>query len=958
MKVVIDILQKEIDKPGSRFVFPSETASSLWARKALELTGKCSLALDRFLAWDRFKEEAVRAGDREKKPATLVIRKLFVDALIRKNAALVKEKAGSVQEGLPFRTLIAPRFAEGGQVFAASIAAMLPSLRLLEEKRAISLESDDEDRDFAALRGAYNAFLERRGLFEPAWEKPPLKDRNHEYYIFFPEAMEDFAEYERLLCAEPELIHLVRNDGGGEAPGLIRYGSARAEIRALALELLRLYEEEKIPYEEMAVSVPGLETAAPYISRELSLYNIPYRLRKGSPLGKRGAGRLFSLIQNCVSENFSFASLKALLLNEAIPWKDPATNRALIEFGIKNNCVSGFTEHGRSVDVWTEAFKGNLYAATLGAYYAKLKARLLALCGAASFGDIRKHYFAFRGGWGKNDHDGFLSGDEEFCSKEADAALSRCIVELSALIELEKDSDEYTPGSPFNFFCSLLNEKQYVFREEDNGINIFDYRVAAASPFACHFIINAVQGEATVLYQPLKFLRPDKRKALGITDTDASKTFFGLSRGLVYTRISAADENFSGPALLHSFFAEQTKDAPPLPADSFLEEKRWWASGAPVAGVAASGAAGAPETGLHANAAAPIAAARFPGRLFPVQLDGFRRWRSLLSTAEPFTVFKKPFAGKSRKLLEDRVREIQMEGALFKVSATDLNNFFFCPVHFLFRKLFSLEPFSLEAKLLDDASRGILYHEILRRLFARIKKEDGVFKSEHIESYCLWALEYAREAAQSSPEFRGPLAAPILASQSRAMAKKVSLLLQAEEKYFSGFAVGELEELFEFQEDGILLKGKLDRVSISVTGEPYIVDYKTGGAPSIAESSFSAGEGLRDFQMAMYVKLYEKQRGQSVGGACFMRIRDHDATFVLGGPPGKRGGKREAYQETLDVLEEYTDTFRRALKELFFAPLALDFGTCLSCDYSAVCRTVFFLNSQKNLSRTEAGHGD
>jgi RecB family exonuclease len=945
VKVVTDILEREIKNQKSRFVFPSETASSLWAGKALELTGTRSLALDRFLAWDRFKEEAVRSGSGIKKPATLVIRKLFVDGLIRKNAALVKEGTDrlndSAGDGLPFRTLIAPEFAEGGQVFASSIAALLPSLKLLEEKQAgcPGYLGDDEDRDFAALRGAYSAFLERLGLFEPAWEKPPLEDRDHEYYIFFPEAIEDFAEYGSLLMAEPRLIHLVKYNGGDE-PGLVRYGSSRAEIRSLALELLRLHEDEKIPYSEMAVSVPGLDDAAPYVTRELSLYNIPRRLRKGSPLGVRGAGRLFSLIKDCVADNFSFASLKALLLNGAIPWKNPGANRELIEFGIKNNCVSGFVEKGRRVDVWEEAFKGNLYAATLGTYYSRLKEHILALHGAATFSGIRKHYFAFSGYGGNS---GFLSRDEALCSKEADAALSRCIVELSVLIELEKKSDEYIPGSPFAFYCSLLNEKQYVYREEEEGVNIFDYRVAAAAPFSCHFVINAVEGEAAVLYQPLKFLKPDKRGRLGIGDTDASKTFFRLYRGMAHTRISAPDENFSGPAMPHNFFSERSREAPPLPPDPFLEEKRWWGGPGPAAQDDGKTKAGA-----------------FPARIFPVQRDGFRHWHSLLSgaeLAEPFNMFRSPFTGESGRALGDRIAEIQMEGPLFKASATDLNDFFFCPVKFLFKKLFRLEPFSLEAKLLDDASRGILYHEILKKLFTRIKEEDGVFKTEHSERYRSWTLEYAGDTARSSPEFRGPLAAPILASQSRAMAKKISLLLLAEEKYFSGYTVGELEEFFQYEEEGILLKGKLDRVSISDNGEPYIIDYKTGGAPSIAESSKNADGELKDFQIAMYVKLYEKKHGGNAGGACFMRVRDHDLTFVVGGPPKKRGLAREAYGETLEALKEYTGLFRRALEERCFAPDAVNFKNCLSCEYSTVCRTVFFLNSQKPRSGAERDHG-
>ncbi|MDR1930585.1 MAG: hypothetical protein LBQ44_08160, partial [Treponema sp.] len=59
---VLQIIGEEIKNPAARFVFPSETVSSAWARKACLETGVRSLAAERFLAWDRFKESFLSPG--------------------------------------------------------------------------------------------------------------------------------------------------------------------------------------------------------------------------------------------------------------------------------------------------------------------------------------------------------------------------------------------------------------------------------------------------------------------------------------------------------------------------------------------------------------------------------------------------------------------------------------------------------------------------------------------------------------------------------------------------------------------------------------------------------------------------------------------------------------------------------------------------------------------------------
>ena len=928
MKTVLNIISGEIKNQTSRFVFPSETAASLWSQKICGFTGERSIALKRFIAWDRFKEEVVRSELQDKEPVSSVIRKLFTERLIKQNALRPF-----------FRALIPPEYAAEGRVFSASIAALLPSLGFWEKRlREAEEEADDEDQDLALLKAEYAQFLEQENLFEPSWERPPLRDREHQYYIFFPEAMEDFTEYESLLCAEPS-IHIVRLEAG-DAPGeLYRFDSAREEIRRAVLEIRRFHEEAGIPFEDMAISLPGLSEAEPYLLRELSLYNIPARRRAGKPLAEFGTGKLFTLINSCVSSSFSFASVKSLLLNEQLPWRFPQWNRELIDFGIQNNCVSPYRDHGRPVDIWLEAFRNSPREERLRRYYQGLKDGLSAMTAARSFSEIRRRYFAFRGGaWARDQpvdsgrFPGFLSRDA--CSPEGDAALARCIEELSALIQLEADYPGLVPPSPFAFYLSILQEKQYVPQQERSGVNIFPYRVAAAAPFACHFVLNASQNAATVLYQPLKFLRQDKRKRLKVIDADASAAFFSLYWGCgaadalecrSHLRISASERTFSGWAIPHSFFANPL-DAPGGDApDPFRRERAWWADR---------------DT------------AEFPPRIFPIQKEGFERWSGALAgqPQEYYQLLQAPFPESlpAAALLRERLGAVQIRrregaGELIKVSATDLTGFFSCPASWLYGKIWGLTPFAPDAKLLDDASLGLLYHAILKTLFERIREADRFFTPAHLEQYRCWVEEITREAAQAYPAFQGPLAVPLLVSQSRAIARRLRLLLNAEAEYFAGYAVADLEAPLEAVQGAALLNGRIDRVSVSPDDVPVILDYKTNAYPSKKDSSAVDGV-IGDFQMPMYVRLYEETRRQSVGGAFFFSINKRDIGAVIGSPGGKRGQSREDYGPALEALEGYICRFCAALKRLNFAPEEISVQDCAACVYKTVCRTAYSLN--------------
>jgi RecB family exonuclease len=519
------------------------------------------------------------------------------------------------------------------------------------------------------------------------------------------------------------------------------------------------------------------------------------------------------------------------------------------------------------------------------------------------------------------------------------------VEELSALVRLEEEYPGLTPESPFNFFLEELREKQYVPVRGETGLNLFPYRVAAGAPFAAHFVLGASQQQASVIYRSLKFLRQDKRKALGLRDEDASAVFFRLyrpgsfktARGdfVSHTFISASERTFSGWAIPHSRFAGRTLRMSPPPGDPFREERAWWACGG-----------------------------AFPRRLFRVQRGGFERWHGLLCPAGRAdrlvmaNMLRAPLeeAGGAGGLLRGRIDAVQRGGApgekaLFKVSATDLNGFFYCPLSWLWKKIFRLEGEELEARLLDDASLGLLYHEILKNLYDHIRREDRVFKPENLESYRQWAEESTARAAENYPAFQGPLAVPLLRSMARTIAGKVQTLLGIDARYFPGYTMPELEAVLEIRTGELLLNGRLDRVSVSPEGDPVIIDYKTGKSPSKTESTETFDKALEDFQIPLYVKLYEETRGIKAGGAFFISINQEELTAVIGSPGRKRGHRREDYQPTLDALEDYIGEFAGRVLSLDFVPVEVSLKNCAGCDYRGVCRRTYSLNAPEEAPR-------
>ena len=179
--IVEKILKENIKNQDTVFVFPTEIAASLWADRSIFVTDCQAVALERFLACDKFKGEAVRGENQNKISVPSTMRQIFVSRLIEKNA-----------EKPFFKSLISEKYSKTAESFSAWIASILPKLGMWKEYfEKNSLQKDSEDEDLLILYEKYTEFLNKYGFFDPAWEKPPFKSNGKHYFIFFPEINSD-----------------------------------------------------------------------------------------------------------------------------------------------------------------------------------------------------------------------------------------------------------------------------------------------------------------------------------------------------------------------------------------------------------------------------------------------------------------------------------------------------------------------------------------------------------------------------------------------------------------------------------------------------------------------------------------------------------------------------------------------------------------------------------------------
>jgi hypothetical protein len=1041
--LIEDLLLEKSKNPKALFVFPTGIAVDLWADRLLQLRDGGTVAMDKFIAWDTFKQESIRSRMQDKKSIPSLLRKIFVSRLIKENAELCKsfgfasgsglKGAGNNGQSPLFTSLISPEYAHTASSFTPWLSGILSQLGSWFEKstgksvssiaaaihtigdnaatgadnaaaiadaiNTIGKDFDDDDRDLCTLALRYQQFLDSHGLFEPAWEKPPFEDNGRECFIFFSESLTDFAEYEALLEAAEHvtIVHLEETGAAEKSHKTFFYTNARSEITEAALYIRALVENKQVSWDAIAVSVPDQENYEPYLLREFANRNIPAVIRAGKPLASWPAGQFFPALSNCFSRGFSFDSAANLLLNSHLPWKDKTVIDQLIDFGIKNNCICSWKEtDDRDIDVWEDAFSAPAGSREERAHvlYRTLKKDITNICRAASFEEIRRQYFIFRGD--------FLNMDE--CLPETDMILSRCVSELLLLIEIEKSFPDARAPDPYTFFVEHLEETKYLPQNTFSGVSVLPYRTAAPAPFECHIVLGATQDNLTAVFSRLTFLPRSKRDKLKIRDQDASAAFISLHKlnSEESTAFFCAQQSFSGYAIPHSALNITEKprlrygetDAHSFAPDTYQREHDFLRN----LQTTARG-----DTAIHTTT---DGTAVFPPSLHLLQKESFTAW---LKRRQGGSDDGGNIAGNLLKeLIQKRCSSPGFSGKI-QVSASGMRPYYQCAIQWLFSTILKLEDVRMETTLMAENVLGSLYHAVLEHFFnTLIQKDKGIlspleFTAGLPHAYREFLTNSVTKTFAGLPMLAGnwydlsALTLRLLREQQWAVQEQVEAFLTAFLRYFAHYRIIATEKKYTWDvpDQNYCLTGIIDCLLEKADGggeenTKVIVDFKLGKAPDrkaciggaggmdAATGGMNSG-GLENFQLPCYLTLAEKNGKKPVEDALFFSILQAKPTVIFGMIQDSINKKKSPYREKdriittgsahsintnpeifNEIMNEFNEKAARYAQEIQsceFTTLSTSDTKCAACAYHSVCRTIFTIDGKRHLRETEAVHG-
>ncbi|MDR0569426.1 MAG: PD-(D/E)XK nuclease family protein [Spirochaetaceae bacterium] len=984
MRSILEYIGEEITDRETVFVFPSAAPARFWADACAEYLRQ-PLTPRRFCAWDVFKEKTLSRKQPDKQPINKAMRMLFASSLLKENA-----QKGFLGEYInPVYRYSYNAFISS----LAKLLSGLESVLRRYEETGKENENDAYFADLRLIRERYGAFLEKHKLYEPSWNRGDYADSGNRWILFFPELASDWEEYREELtrladrqklriiplsgiappvcpAPQPERIRRILRAGISENAGVsenaaisenvsensdvfkkaesvavsentersehlksadsvaVQFAFAGDEYRWLALTIRRLLDEARLCPADIGVTAAGNSDTARLI-QTLSLYGIPADLREGQAITDYPGGRIFSALSACPGERWSYRSLKNLLLDRAFPWKDTELINALMDFGMKYRCVSGFS----GIDVWERTFEwhkdrpaapGETPVSEISEFYRSLKKNITAMLNASHFKDIKTAWLIFKKNFLKDAFD-----------LEVNKVLGQIIRHLDELIDIEEKYPGLFSGGAhtFSVFQSYLQDQKYVYQARRGSVAVYDYKVAAGIGLAAHFIIGMNQENAAVVYRDGAFLREDRQQTLGMQDRDVSADFMRAYRfSGSFTAFTVSLKTFSGAAVPHrrlvELFGEPVKVSA-FPDDPYLIETSIRAGSSP------------PESAYPAEA----------------QQTGWRHYRVLTKPPLPSDLRSNAVQNISlRSILEDRLTHqsrLRIGGSesLAYLSPTDLNEYLYCPFRWMLERGLLIEEKQTGIETIDQRDMGKLYHNILENFLEKYFKAEGrKFSKESLTIYAEYLAEETREALKKARWKDGAFQNSIYEMLERRICAALTEYLEKDEEVLDGAEVIGAEYILQktYPAEDMRLVGRADAAMIKAGGL-LLTDFKTAAIPGKKEVFAGDREYPDNLQMAAYIGMIENSKPEQVSAARFYSIDNREFRAVVSEHEAdeKKTLPRKGYEKEVASVDTVFHLASQALKQgVYAAPKNPDPKKCARCPVSSVCRLPFIGGSR------------
>lgn len=904
----MDLYWEELlEHPVEHYIFPSEIVASFWRKEILRReppgSGVSALRTDRYLSWDKFKEIRFSV-ERKEKPANKLIRSLFAADILSEN--------GSPATGPVFRALINPDFLENSASFLSYIVSILPGLSVAE-----SLDPQTVDKelyqDLHYLLGRYNSFLNENGLFEPGYERLPVSAVTDDAVLFFPEVLDDFHEYSSII-EQSESIKLVRHSTyrAREETNLLLFDNQLYEIRWVLNQVEQLLEEGTEP-DRIAITA-ATEDTADFLFREGALRGIPLLRRRGRNLLDYAPGRLFTLLQECYETDYSLDSLKRLLLHHGYPWQTPQLGRRLIRFGIENHCISNFSVDRHRHNIWIQNLERLGMRSLLG-FFKTLSASISAIINAPDYKELRKRI------------NGFISRfiDNDRWQGDGLRVLQRCFNVLDDLDDASARITGITSPPPFTMFINALKDELYVPVIRNEGVPVYPYRVAAGIYPEHHFVAGTTQAGTEITISGYPFLREDQKSRNGLNDIDLTDQFLSLYEfSGREVSLTCSKESLKGRELVPGYFVLNNNiEERAREYDRFIHERLLWGGKAPKQN------GNEPEESLQTI---------YQNTIYPLQYEGFT---SISTTgfgekSDDFTAVRIPSPELADRLASNR----RNDNGVLSLGHSDIADYQNCGFHYLLAHLLELEEMNYELAYFDPLLAGTFTHTVAYRLFQKIKKAHGRFRTDKIDEYRAFLEEVLNGVVRRWEKEETIFFPPVWAGFIDTVRRMVDRLLGEEAETFPEFDISELErsESLAVNENTVLLKGRIDRLSQTDNGTA-VIDYKR--TLRLTRKDCIGNDTLPvTYQLPFYAYLLENN-GIPVSSCSYYGMRNGTYKHLFGENLKGAWLDRNGLDRLTELMELQLERLLAGMKE---GDYRVTGNECGGCPYRSVCREKYTLD--------------
>jgi RecB family exonuclease len=367
---------------------------------------------------------------------------------------------------------------------------------------------------------------------------------------------------------------------------------------------------------------------------------------------------------------------------------------------------------------------------------------------------------------------------------------------------------------------------------------------------------------------------------------------------------------------------------------------------------------------------APQTTSSGPSLLSGLQIIHERQDRDRFGPAEGILTSPKACDRTARRFSENRV-----------FSATDLEDYAYCPFRFFLLKTLGLQPLEDLSLEFDFINRGRVVHDILKTFHQSVQRRLGrsvsPMKLDEAEFNELLTAAIEESLPAESPN---PVQAALDEINRRTVVQWMSQYREQYQKYetkWKDFDVPTTPELFEvsfgdkkaaapsttetldFDRDGhvVHIAGRIDRIDLGMVGGESaitVIDYKTGGKIAVTAESVRAGLTL---QLPLYslaaTELLLPDRDALPWQAGYWYIRDHG--FATKKPPLQMYCEKDGRIEIDPQWEEIRDALGDVVVALVRSMRRGRFPVCCAdehCTGRCPCHTTCRIHQIRSLEKT------